>query len=278
MNISSAAREFHFTKNDFRRIQQRIGDLAGIVLSDNKADMVYSRLARRLRFLGLSAFDEYVQRVLEDKDEEREFINALTTNLTSFFREAHHFDTLTELMQSKSGQIKIWCGASSTGEEPYSIAMTAVECFGRWSPPVRIIATDLDTKVLAVAERGIYPIERLKAMEADRLKVFFRRGRNENEGLARVVSPLRQLIHFSALNLLDAQWPIKAPVDAIFLRNVFIYFDKDTQYQILRKCRALIADDGRLFIGHSESLTHATDLFTLVSKTVYQPAGVLHGR
>jgi chemotaxis protein methyltransferase CheR len=237
-------------------------------------DMVYSRLARRLRVTGLKTFQDYLARVEKKDDEEWEvFINSLTTNLTSFFREPHHFPLLkTHVLGLSKRPLRLWCSASSTGEEPYTIAMTMVEAFGSYKPPVEIIATDIDTNVLAKAKAGVYPMERVEKLAPDVLKRFFLKGSGANANNVKVRKELCDLISFQQLNLLDSQWPVKGPFDVIFCRNVMIYFDKDTQYQILKRFAPLLEPHGLLFAGHSESLHHASDLFKLRGQTVYELA------
>ena len=269
-------REFVFTAADFERVRRLIYGRAGISLSPSKHEMVYSRLGRRLRALGLSDFGDYLH-LLENGDatEWEAFTNSLTTNLTAFFREEHHFPLLAELLQRHrgSGQIALWCSAASTGEEPYSMAMTAAEAFGTLTPPVRILATDIDTNVLAKAEQGVYAMERLEKMPEERIRRFFLRGKGQHAGHARVRAELRAMINYRPLNLLDAGWPIRGTFHAIFCRNVMIYFDKATQYAILQKFVPLLRPDGLLFAGHSESFHHAADLFRPRGKTVYEPVG-----
>jgi len=277
---SEKGREFVFTAADFERVRKLIYERAGISLSPSKHEMVYSRLGRRLRALGLSEFKDYL--VLLEKgnaDEWEAFTNSLTTNLTAFFREEHHFPLLADLLKRHKGggQIQLWCSAASTGEEPYSMAMTAAEAFGTLSPPVRILATDIDTAVLAKAKQGVYAMERLEKMPQERVRRFFLRGKGANAGHARVRDELRAMIDYRPLNLLDASWPIRGPFHAIFCRNVMIYFDKPTQYEILRKFVPLLRADGQLFAGHSESFHHALDLFRPRGKTVYELAGQGHG-
>ena len=268
-------REFQFSDRDFERVCKLIYEHAGISLSASKQDMVYSRLARRLRANSLTSFKDYLG-LLERNDaaEWEAFTNSLTTNLTAFFREEHHFPILAEHIQKRrSGQqIQLWCSAASTGEEPYSMAMTMVEVFGSFSPPVHILATDVDTNVLATAQRGVYAMERLEKMPQDRLRRFFLRGTGKNAGSAQVRKELRDMITFRQLNLLDDAWPVRGPFDAIFCRNVMIYFDKPTQYRILQKFAPLLARGGLMFAGHSESFHHAADLFKLRGKTVYELA------
>jgi chemotaxis protein methyltransferase CheR len=270
--IPQEAREFDFTRNDFARVRSLIYQHAGISLSEVKTDMVYSRIGRRLRALGMQSFKAYLDMLeqLDDPDEWQAFTNALTTNLTSFFREEHHFPVLTELLLTIKKPIRIWCSAASTGEEPYSIAMTACEAFGTLKPPVEIIATDIDTNVLATATRGVYPYDRVSKLSEKRRKDFFQKGTGEQEGYVRVRSELRHLIHFSSLNLLDEQWPLHEPFDAIFCRNVMIYFDKPTQSKILKRFIPLMKPHGLLFAGHSENFLYVSDDLHLRGKTVYE--------
>ena len=265
---------FPFTSEDFHHIRSLIYRVAGISLAPSKKDLVYSRLARRLRIRGIDTFSDYI-RLLEggDLQEREEFINALTTNMTSFFREAHHFPILAKHLGSipKSNPVNIWTCASSSGEEPYSIAMTAVEYFNSFNAPVRILATDIDTNVLEKARRGVYPLDQLKKIPPDQLKRFFLKGEGKNAGFAKVRPELQQLITFRRFNLLDQQWGIREKFDVIFCRNVMIYFDKNTQYEILKKMRPCLQPHGLFFAGHSESFHHAADLFRVCGKTVYSP-------
>lgn len=264
-------REFQFTVQDFDRIRKLIYDRAGISLSDIKQDMVYSRLARRLRATGSHTFSEYLSRLERGDPAEMEaFTNSLTTNLTAFFREPHHFPLLAEHVKKLHRPITLWCSASSTGEEPYSMAMTMVELFGCATPPVHILATDLDTNVLQKAKDGVYAMERLEKMSEERIQRFFLKGTGSQEGQALVRKELRDLITFRQINLLDERWPMRGPFDAVFCRNVMIYFDKPTQYKILQKFVPLLHPDGLLFAGHSESFYHAADLFRSLGKTVYE--------
>jgi chemotaxis protein methyltransferase CheR len=268
-----SGREFKFTAQNFKRVQKLIYDHAGISLSESKQELVYSRLSRRLRITGISSFDEYLG-LLERNDaaEWEAFTNALTTNLTSFFREAHHFSLLAEQMRKHGGResFSIWCSAASTGEEPYSLAMTAVDAFGSFTPPVTIIATDIDSNVLETAKAGVYPLARVDKLDPDLIKRFFLRGTGTQEGYIRVRQELRNMITFRQLNLLDNSWPIRPPLDVIFCRNVMIYFDKPTQLEILKKFVPLLGKDGLMYAGHSESFYHAEDYFKLRGKTVYE--------
>jgi chemotaxis protein methyltransferase CheR len=268
---SEGEKEFLFNHRDFERVRDLIYRRAGISLSDSKQEMVYSRLARRLRATGIVSFATYLD-LLERESESAEweaFTNALTTNLTSFFREEHHFPILSEHVKKKNGPIRIWCSASSTGEEPYSIAITVCEALHTTKPNLQIIATDIDTNVLGVAARGVYNIERIEKMAPELVRKYFLKGRGKNEGTVLVRQELRDLISFESLNLLDERWHISGEFDAIFCRNVMIYFDKPTQANILKKFVPLMKSDGLLFAGHSENFLYVSDDFKLRGKTVY---------
>lgn len=273
-NKLDGVKEFEFTTHDFARVQAIIHKRAGIALTDTKQEMVYSRLARRLRATGIASFEQYLDELERGTDdaEWEAFTNALTTNLTSFFREAHHFPILAELMRNVKAPITVWCSASSTGEEPYSIAITACEVFGTLTPPVHIIATDIDTNVLNTAANGVYAIDKIAKMSPERVRRFFLKGKGEQEGLVRIRPELRQIVTFKQLNLLADNLPISGPFDAIFCRNVMIYFDKPTQGRILTKFKPLLKPVGLLFAGHSENFLYVSDAFTLRGKTVYQLA------
>ena len=277
---AESAREFDFTTEHFERVRKLIYQHAGISLAPIKQNMVYSRLVRRLRVRNCPSFGIYLTQLERGDPAEIEvFVNALTTNLTAFFREAHHFEILSQHLQKIAGRgslnnpLRIWCSASSTGEEPYTLAITACEAFDTLTPPVAIIASDIDTNVLATARKGIYPMERVEKLPTDRLRAFFLRGTGAQDGYVRVRPELQKLISFTRVNLLDARWPnIPSPLDVIFCRNVMIYFDKETQYQILKKFAPLLNEDGLLFAGHSESFLHAADVFHSLGRTVYERA------
>ncbi|MBK4736353.1 CheR family methyltransferase [Noviherbaspirillum pedocola] len=266
-------KEFDFTPRDFERVRALIYRRAGIALAAGKQEMVYSRLARRLRAVGMNSFEGYLDALERNGDdaEWEAFTNSLTTNLTSFFREEHHFPVLADHVRQRDA-VQIWCCASSTGEEPYSIAMTLCEAFGTLTPPAQILATDIDTNVLATAEAGVYPMERVERLSPERLKRFFLKGTGAKEGLVRVRPELRKLITFRQLNLLDASWQVSSAFDVIFCRNVMIYFDKPTQGRILERFAPLMKSDGLLFAGHSENFLYVTNAFKLRAKTVYQLA------
>ena len=272
---TAQSREFEFTAADFERVRKLIHEHAGIALSGAKQDMVYSRLARRLRAVGDKTFAQYLARLERgDRREWETFVNSLTTNLTAFFREGHHFETLAQHLAKRAERrpLRIWCSAASTGEEPYSIAMTAVDAFNSFTPPVSILASDLDTSVLAQGEAGVYPQERVDKLPRESVARFFLKGANAQAGMVRVRPELQRLIAFKRINLLEANWPVQGPLDAIFCRNVMIYFDKPTQYGILKRYVPLLRPDGLLFAGHSESFSHAVDLFRNLGRTVYARA------
>ncbi|MET0320873.1 MAG: CheR family methyltransferase [Duganella sp.] len=265
-------KEFDFNARDFERVRGLIYKRAGISLADSKQEMVYSRLARRLRATGIASFAKYLDDLEAGRlgEEWEAFTNALTTNLTSFFREAHHFPLLAEHVKGKREPLNIWCSAASTGEEPYSIAMTVCEAFNTLTPNCNIIATDIDTNVLAHAANGVYTMDRLDKMSPERSRRFFLKGKGEREGQARVRQELRNMITFKPLNLLADSWPVSGQFDVIFCRNVMIYFDKDTQRKILSRFVPLMKPDALLFAGHSENFLYVSDALKLRGKTVYE--------
>ncbi len=275
--IPDPLREFLFTEQDFQRIRKLIHTHAGIHLTDAKMDMVYSRLGRRLRATGLSNFRDYLS-LLEsgDQAEWEAFVNSLTTNLTSFFREAHHFPILADHVRGIRDRrsVELWCSAASTGEEAYSMAMTMVDLYGSFRPPVRILASDLDTQVLRTAQAGRYGADRVEKLPPEMLQRFF--VKDGEHYLVR--QELRDMVVFRQLNLLDANWPVHGPFDAILCRNVMIYFDKPTQYKVLQKFVPLMRSDGLLFAGHSENFHHAADLFKIRGRTVYEIAAGARSR
>jgi len=271
-------RDFLFSDKDFEVIRSFVKEHTGISLSDAKRNMVYGRLSRRLRFLNLKSFAEYMDVVKEPNSAEMvDFINAMTTNLTSFFREKHHFDYLKstiipELLKANisTRRIRIWSAGCSTGEEPYSLAMTlasSVPSLDTWD--IKILATDLDTNVLAHAERGVYDIERIEGIPEDYRKRWFMKGRDGNAGSVRVSRKIRDLITFRKLNLMQS-WPMKGPFDFIFCRNVVIYFDKETQKALFDRYANLLIPQGHVFLGHSESLFKVSTRFDLVGNTIYR--------
>jgi len=254
---SAVGPDFLLTDHDFSKIRALIHQRAGIALSAQKRQMVYSRLARRLRDLRLKEFSSYLN-FLEadpDGDEWQLFTNALTTNLTAFFREAHHFPVLAEHAKKCPQPMRVWCSAASTGEEPYSIAMTLIEALGARASAASVIATDIDTQVLAKAAAGVFTMEQVSKLPPARLKRFFLKGAGAHEGKVRMRPEVAAMVKFEQLNLLDPKWALKEPFDAIFCRNVMIYFDKPTQGKILQRFAPLMKPHGLLFAGHSENFT-----------------------
>jgi chemotaxis protein methyltransferase CheR len=274
MSIERQNQEFTFDRADFERVRQLIYQRAGISLHSGKQAMVYSRLSRRLRETTHRSFSSYLQWLesmtgAAGEAEWQEFINCLTTNLTSFFREDHHFTALaTELSQRANQPLRIWCNAASTGEEPYSIAMTVAEAMGTHAQ-VKIICSDIDTRVLSTARRGVYSAD-ARGLSPERLRRHFLRGKGDNAGFIRVKPELANLVEFRVHNLMDAQWSLGESFDIVFCRNVMIYFDAPTQRAVLQKIHGVMRPKGLLFVGHSENFTEAKDLFRLRGKTVYE--------
>ena len=266
--------EFNFHPQDFERVRGLIQARAGISLHAGKQTMVYSRLSRRLRETGHSSFESYLDQ-LDSPDgplgapEWQEFVNCLTTNLTAFFREPHHFIALAEELKCRSGTkgLRIWCNAASTGEEPYTLAMTVAEVLGPASD-TKIIASDIDTKVLTIAARGVYPIDS-RGLSPQHQRRHFLRGTRANAGLMRIKPELARMIEFRQINLAADRWPLCEPFDIVFCRNVMIYFDDATQRQVLAKIHSVMKPKGLMFVGHSENFTEARDLFRLRGQTVY---------
>jgi chemotaxis protein methyltransferase CheR len=259
------SREF----NDLRAI---IMDAVGISLADSKRTLLEGRLGRRLRKHAFSDYREYLALVQEDADERREMINAVTTNKTSFFREAHHFELLTELLGRRAAHaapLHIWSSACSTGEEPYSIAITARQA----QRAVRIVASDVDTSVLATAAAGVYDDDQREELPPEMLRRYFLRGRGALAGKMRVVDEVKRMVDFRHINLIAPSWPIGEPLDVIFCRNVVIYFDRPTQDRLFRRYAQVLAPGGLLFLGHSESLSWMPELFEPVGHTVYRYIG-----
>ena len=244
--------EFAFSAADFEKVRQLIHQRAGISLHAGKQAMVYSRLSRRLRECGQRSFAAYLQWLqsasgAEGEAEWQEFVNCLTTNLTSFFREEHHFHALVDDLRARAGKgpLRIWCSAASTGEEPYSIAMTVQETLGT-AASVRILASDIDTKVLATARQGVYGAD-ARGLSPERLRRHFLRGRGANDGSIRVRPELAKLLEFRPFNLMNRSWSLGEPFDVIFCRNVMIYFDNPTQRQVLERMHGVLRPGGLLY-------------------------------
>jgi len=278
-NNSRQNREFILTDSDFHTLQRLVNLHTGISVSDAKRELIYSRLTRRLRTLKINSFSRYCRLLEENSDTEEltQFKNAVTTNLTSFFREPYHFEFLKKNIFSKLGgkslekeKLRIWSAGCSTGEEPYSIAMTLEESLSSYDKhDIKILATDLDSNVLETARQGIYHLDKLKTLPKYHLHRAFVRHGNRHMQSVLIKPELKKLITFKQLNLMH-EWPMKGPFDFIFCRNVVIYFDKDTQRILIDRFANLLKDGGYLFLGHSESLFRVTDRFKLEGQTVYR--------
>jgi chemotaxis protein methyltransferase CheR len=271
---------------EFDFLRHVVTENAGIVLGPSKRQLVQGRLVRRLRELGLKSFAQYCEHVRDSGPEELvSLINCITTNVTAFFRENHHFDQLASRMlpeamarNAQSRRIRIWSAGCSSGEEPYSIAMTVAETMPptqRWD--LKILATDIDSDMVTAASSGIYAEDRMTGVSAERQRQWMRRGAGENSGMLKLKPELISLITFRTLNLLG-EWPLTGPFDVIFCRNVMIYFDQATRERILSRFARLLAPGGYLCIGHSESIHGSNMPYRLVGRTIYcrtqEPANV----
>jgi chemotaxis protein methyltransferase CheR len=271
--------DLEISTEEFQRFRTLIYDESGIVLNDQKQGLVTSRLSKRLRELGISNFSEYFEQVTREpsREEFTRMLDLISTNKTDFFRESKHFDFLREdiLPQLESEKkIRIWSSACSTGEEPYTIAMTlfdGVSDPAQWD--CKILASDLSTRVLAKAATGVYDAERVHDVPPEVVRRHFLRGRSDSEHLLKVKPHLSAMIQFRRLNLMDEEFPIKSPLDLIFCRNVMIYFDRSTQERLVNKFYRYLKPGGHLFIGHSESLQWVTHAFTVVAPTIYRKDG-----
>ncbi|WP_220634690.1 CheR family methyltransferase [Georgfuchsia toluolica] len=264
--------EFEFTDDDFHRICGLIQSRAGIRLGHNKRAMVYSRLGRRLRKLNIASFKEYLDCMESGTGEEfAAFINALTTNLTYFYRETHHFSVLRSFLESGGlpRGATIWSAGCSTGEEAYSIAMVLATVRGLRPQNGQVVASDIDTSVLEHAERGVYTEERVKNVPPADLKRFFLGGMGDNAGFVKVRPELRQLITFRQINLHGTSWAVRVPVKVIFCRNVMIYFDAPSRRRILERFAAQLDPGGLLFLGHAENIADFGGVFRSLGQTAY---------
>ncbi|HEY8537220.1 MAG TPA: protein-glutamate O-methyltransferase [Steroidobacteraceae bacterium] len=267
---------------EFEFIRHVVAENAGIALGPNKRQLVQGRLGRRLRELNLPSFEAYCEHVRNSGPEELvALINAITTNVTSFFRENHHFEALASYMLPEafernrvSRRVRLWSAGCSSGEEAYCIAMVARELLPRGqSWDLKILATDIDSDMIETARRGIYPLDRLVGVSEQRLRRHFQRGVREQEGSAKVRPEVAELVTFRTLNLMDA-WPMRGPFDVIFCRNVMIYFDQGTRERLLNRFADILIPGGYLCLGHSESIHGSASPFRLVGKTIYRRIGV----
>jgi chemotaxis protein methyltransferase CheR len=269
-------REFPFSAEHFRLIAERVYRFSGIRLPEGKREMVYARLARRLRALGIASFDDYVRFLELEPAEWEHCTNALTTNVTAFYREEHHFGILAEHARKSAvpGQnFRVWSAGCSTGEEPYTIAMALTDAVGA---RFDVLASDLDTQVIATARQGVYPLASVERLSEERQKKYFLRGAGRFQGRARVRPEIASRVEFMRLNLMDAQWPIEPGFDAIFCRNVMIYFEKPTQRQLVERFATLLKPNGLFFAGHAESLLDQGRHFRLRGHTVYEKVSASH--
>jgi chemotaxis protein methyltransferase CheR len=256
---------------DFGRAARILRGRAGIVLGNHKREMAERTLGLRARDLGLETVREYLD-YLEQNSQSPEwdlFVNSFTINHTAFFREQHHFTVLADFARARRKPFSVWCCASSTGEEPYSIAMTLRESCMAPDTGVSILATDIDTNAIRHASEGVYSMERVKPVPEDYLKKYFQRGTGPRAGMARAKPVLRSMIQFDRLNLLDQAWPPGQKFDAIFCRNTMIYFDKAVQTRMLERFATMLKPGGLLFAGHSENFSYLTKAFRLQGQTVY---------
>ncbi len=274
----NSEREFEFTTADFDYLRGIVTETTGIIAPDDKYTMYYSRLARRLRSLGLEDFSAYRKFLTQNQETESiELVNAVTTNLTSFFRESHHFDFVRETLipekvTNNDRQLRIWSAGCSTGEEPYTIAMALLQAIPdpeRWD--IKILATDIDSNVLKTGNAGVYDASRVKSLDTNLLRRYFKKGSGKNEGWVKISPELSRLIQFKQLNLLH-DWPMREKMDFIFCRNVVIYFDKETKTKLVSRFADQLQAQGVLFMGHSESLHRTSDRFQLLGKTIYKLA------
>lgn len=274
MTTVATHREFLYTQNDFNKLREISNAKTGIVVSDDKFDMFYSRLSRRLRSLEIKTFSEYLAYLKKDPAEEKNLINAITTNLTAFFREKHHFDYLTNtalptiLKNNHGNSVSIWSAGCSTGEEPYSLAMTLEEFGNNKAFNYSLFASDIDSEVLSKASSGIYDIARVEGLDKRMLKHWFHKGVGQQKGKVKVKKSLCEKIQFFQLNLMG-MLP-EEQHDVIFCRNVLIYFDHDTKVKLIEKFSKVLKPGGYLIIGHSESLYNVSKQFDLIGNTIYQ--------
>ncbi len=268
--------EFEITADEYEQFRSLVYEESGISLGDNKKSLIVSRLSKRLRQLGLERFGDYYDQVAADRggEEFTRMLDLISTNKTDFFRESKHFDFLRETVLptlQANRRARIWSAACSSGEEPYTIAMTlfdGVQNPAQWD--FKILASDISTRVLARAAEGVYDDERVRDVSPDVVRRHFLRGKGAQAGIIKVKPHLAAMISFRRLNLMDDSFPIKSPLDVIFCRNVMIYFDRPTQERLVNKFYRYLKPGGYLFIGHSESLQWVTHPFASVGSTIYR--------
>jgi len=268
--------ELNLSSIEFQLFQSLVYQQAGISLSEHKKSLIASRLSKRIRDLEFPSFQSYYDFVVSGADPEEltQLLDLISTNKTDFFREPGHFDFLRErIVPTLASQrsVRIWSSASSTGEEPYTIAMTlwdAIEGSAQWD--CKILASDISTRVLAKAARGIYEAERVATVSSELVRRHFLRGKGDQQGFVKIKSHIAKMVTFRRINLMEEVFPIRNPLDVIFCRNVMIYFDRPTQAKLMAKFFRYLKSGGYLFIGHSESLQWIDHSFTYVAPTIYQ--------
>jgi len=266
-----APEQFTLSDDEFARVGKLLHTRSGILLGDHKRELAARMLGTRARKKGFSGAAEYLAHLQQDAQstEWNAFVNAFTINHTAFFREQHHFKILADFARTRKGPLSVWCCAASTGEEPYSIAMTLLEEAGPAQAKPSVWATDIDTQAIEKARKGVYTFERAKPIPEALMKKYFFRGKSSKSGLVRVKPILHDVVQFETLNLVAPTWPTTEKFDAIFCRNTMIYFDKPTQTRILERFAPMLKPGGLLFAGHSENFTYLTKAFRLRGQTVY---------
>lgn len=265
-------REFEFSFSQFSALRKLAHDYSGIHITDDKFEMFYARLAKRIRHLKVGTFAAYIKTVKHDKQEFSEFINAITTNITAFEREPHHFEHLKECIQESTKSVfNIWSAGCSTGQEPYSILINVLPMCRKLRKSVNVLATDLDTDVLSVAQQGVYSLDQVKHYPLPIKKQFFFKGIGSQEGMCQVKPELRDSIEFKQLNLFYP-WQLTTKFDFIFCRNVLIYFETAKKLEVIHRFSANLASHGRLFLGHSELIPREDDDWQNIGTNIYQRA------
>lgn len=263
-------REFIFTDDNFAQARLLMFKFSGVNISEAKRNMVYSRLSKRLRELSLNDFSHYLKRVKQSTREQTHFVNALTTNLTAFFREQHHFTAVEQYLQRDNRSINIWSAGCSSGEETYSLAMTAVKARNSFTPKVRIIGSDINSEVLKFAKKGVYNLEDVERLPTTIKQSFFFKGKKEQQGKAKIIPDVQNIVAFKNVNLFAEEWQLPGMFDIIFCRNVLIYFKPKEKEKIIRQMLTHLRTGGLLVVGHSENYSHLTQELMSVGQTIYQ--------